>query len=254
MRHVLAFIGFAPFYGRFRRLNRFTFVAAAVIAVALYLMIAFLSYGLQVTTSNEGAFLSTFYVVFTPFLGYAVLKARVKKQHVAGISIAMAGLVIMLFGNTGPGANILAFNYGDVLVLFAALFNTVQIVLLEKYSNKVDIVLFSMVQVAILAALQLGTSAIIQEKINFGNIDGFVIFDWIYLGIVNSALTLLIQAWSQKFIEANRAALLYAMEPIFALFFGISVGGEPLTIAFVTGAGLIMAGILLSSARRKKLV
>jgi len=249
MRHVFAFLGFAPFYGRFRKLNKYTLVASIIVALSLYFTVAFLSYGLQLTTSNKGAFMATMYVVFTPFLGFMILKARVKKQHVAGVAVAVIGMAIMLFANAGAGANLLAFNIGDVLVLIGAVFNAFQIVFLEKYSNKVDIVLFSMTQIAVLAMLQLGTSVLIQEHVTWSAIDTVVIINWLYLGIVNSAATMLIQTWAQKFIDANKAALLYALEPVFAIFFGITIGGEPLTIAFVAGAGLILAGILLSSMK-----
>jgi len=196
---------------------------------------------------NKAAFMATMYVVFTPFLAFAVLKSRVKKRHLAGVGVAVAGLAVMLFANTGSGADLLAFNDGDALILIGAVFNAMQIVLLEKYSNKVDIVLFSMMQIGILAVLQMGTSFIIQEQVTWSAIDGIMVLNWIYMGIVNSAATMLIQTWAQKFIDANKAALLYSVEPVFAIFFGITFGGESLTITFVGGACLILAGILLSS-------
>jgi drug/metabolite transporter (DMT)-like permease len=249
MRHVFAFLGYAPFYGRLRKLNKYTLVASLVMAIFLYLMVALLSYGLEITTSNKAAFMATMYVVFTPFLAFAVLKSRVKKQHLGGVGVAVAGLGVMLFANTGSSADLLAFNVGDALILIGAVFNAMQIVLLEKYSNKVDIVLFSMMQIGILASLQLGTSFAIQEQVAWSAINTIVIANWIYMGIVNSAATMLIQAWAQKFIDANKAALLYSVEPVFAIFFGISLGGEPLTIAFVAGAILILTGILLTSLK-----
>jgi drug/metabolite transporter (DMT)-like permease len=259
MRHVIAFIGFCPWWGRIRRMNRITFVAALVSALTLYILIAFLTIGLGLTTSNKGAFMATMYVVFTPFVGFAMLKSKIKPMHLVGVAISIAGMAIMLFGNGTATSSEVAFNIGDVLVLIGAFFNAIQIVLLEKYTNKVDTMLFVLTQMWMIALFNLGTSFMIQEPMDWLTMPvtdmALTWFNWIYLGIVASTVTLLIQTWAQKSIDSTRAALLYSLEPVFAIFFGITIGGEPIYAAFVAGGVLIMAGIIASSAKislRKK--
>ncbi len=259
MRHVVAFVGFCPWWGRLRKMNRTTFVAALVSALTLYILIAFLTIGLGLTTSNKGAFMATMYVVFTPFVGFAMLKSKIKPMHLVGIAIAVVGMAIMLFGNGTAQSSELAFNIGDVLVLIGAFFNAIQIVLLEKYTNKVDTMLFVLTQMWMIAAFNIGTSFLIQEPMGWVSMPASDMaatwFNWIYLGIVASTVTLLIQTWAQKSIDATRAALLYSLEPVFAIFFGVTFGGEPLYAAFVIGGVLIMAGIITSSVKltvRKK--
>ncbi|MBN2152107.1 MAG: DMT family transporter [Candidatus Lokiarchaeota archaeon] len=259
MRHVVAFVGFCPWWGRLRKMNRTTFVGALLVATTLFVLIAFLTVGLGLTTSNKGAFMATMYVVFTPFVGFAMLRSRIKPMHLAGVAIAVAGMAIMLFGSTPGGSPEVAFNAGDVLVLIGAFFNAIQIVLLEKYTNKVDTMQFVLTQMWMIAAFSLGTSFLIQEPMGWLTMPaasmGGIWFDWIYLGILASTVTLFIQAWAQKTIDATRAALMYSLEPVFAIFFGVTVGGEPLYWTFVIGALLIMAGIIASSVKvaiRKK--
>ncbi len=258
MRHVVAFVGFCPWWGRLRKMNRLTFVAAIVSAATLYILIAFLTIGLGLTTSNKGAFMATMYVVFTPFVGFAMLKSKIKPMHLAGVAIAVVGMAIMLFGNGAGGNAEIAFNIGDVLVLIGAFFNAIQIVLLEKYTNKVDTMLFVLTQMWMIAAFNIGTSFLIQEPMGWVSMPAPEMaatwFNWIYLGILASTVTLLIQTWAQKSIDATRAALLYSLEPVFAIFFGVAFGGEPLYAAFVIGGMLIMAGIITSSVKvtRKK--
>ncbi len=253
MRHVVAFIGFCPWWGRLRKMNRTTFVAALVSAITLYLLIAFLTIGLGLTTSNKGAFMATMYVVFTPFVGFAMLKSKIKPMHLVGIAIAVVGMAIMLFGNGTAQSPEIAFNIGDVLVLIGAFFNAIQIVLLEKYTNKVDTMLFVLTQMWMLAAFNIGTSFLIQEPVGWASMPApdmaVTWFNWIYLGIVASTVTLLIQTWAQKSIDATRAALLYSLEPVFAIFFGVAFGHEPLYAAFIIGGVMIMAGIITSSVK-----
>jgi drug/metabolite transporter (DMT)-like permease len=162
----------------------------------------------------------------------------------------------MLFGNGTSTSSEVAFNIGDVLVLIGAFFNAIQIVLLEKYTNKVDTMLFVLTQMWMIALFNLGTSFLIQEPMGWVSMPApdmaATWFNWIYLGIVASTITLLIQTWAQKSIDATRAALLYSLEPVFAIFFGVAFGGEPLYAAFVIGGVLIMAGIIASSVKLTK--
>ncbi|NMC04496.1 MAG: DMT family transporter [Candidatus Lokiarchaeota archaeon] len=253
MRHVVAFIGFCPWWGRMRKLNKETFIASLASATTLFVLIAFITIGLGLTTSNKGAFIATMYVVFTPFVGFGMLKSKIQPMHLIGIAIAVVGMAIMLFGNGTSMSSEVAFNIGDVLVLVGAFFNAVQIVLLEKYTNKVDTMLFVLTQMWMITAFNLGTSFLIQESMGWTSMPptdmAATWFNWIYLGIVASTVTLLIQTWAQKSIDATRAALLYSLEPVFAIFFGITIGGEPIYAAFVAGGILIMAGIIASSVK-----
>jgi len=61
---------------------------------------------------------------------------------------------------------------------------------------------------------------------------------------------------SQQMIDETRAALLYSLEPVFATLIGVLAGATPLTVMFLAGASMIMAGIIISSLKfeyRKKL-
>ncbi len=249
IRHLIAFLGFCPWWSRFKKMNKQVFVASLLNAIAFYFLIFFVSLGLEYTTnSSEGAFMASMYVAFTPFVGYFMLKTKIKVLKLAGVAVAVVGMAIMLFGNSGIGT--LSFN-GDVLILIGAFFNAIQIVLLEKYTNKIDTMLFVLTQMLMISGMMLGTSAILQENVVWTAIPLMTWVSWLYLGIVAGTITLLIQANAQKMIDETRAALLYSLEPVFSIFFGILLGAEKLTGMFILGAGLIMAGIVLSSINPK---
>ena len=248
IRHLIAFLGFCPWWARFRKMNKQVFIASMLNAIAFYFLILFVSWGLEYTSSSEGAFMASMYVAFTPFVGYFMLKTKIKVLKLAGVAVAVVGMAIMLFGNSGIGT--LSFN-GDILVLIGAFFNAIQIVLLEKYTKKIDTMLFVLTQMVMICLMMLGTSAVLQERVDWVVIPLMTWASWLYLGIVAGTITLLIQAFAQKMIDETRAALLYSLEPVFAIFFGILLGAEPLTIMFVLGAGLIMTGIVLSSINLK---
>ena len=252
MRHLIAFLGFFPWWKKFKQMNKQIFLASLYNAIAFYFLILFVSWGLKYTDSSEGAFMATMYVIFTPFVGFAMLKTKITALKMLGVVLAVIGMGFMLLGNAGLGS--ISF-IGDILVLIGAFFNAIEIVLLEKYTKEIDTMLFVLTQMGLIAAMLLGTSFAFQETVDWGSIGAGVWISWIYLGIVAGTITLLIQANAQRMIDETRAALLYSLEPVFATFFGVITGATPLTIMFIAGASLIMAGILLSSMKlnhRKK--
>jgi drug/metabolite transporter (DMT)-like permease len=56
----------------------------------------------------------------------------------------------------------------------------------------------------------------------------------------------LLQAWAQARTSAVRAALVYALEPVFATVYSVALGRERLGRREFFGGGLILAGVLVS--------
>jgi drug/metabolite transporter (DMT)-like permease len=65
-------------------------------------------------------------------------------------------------------------------------------------------------------------------------------------GVFASALAFLIQTWAQRRTSATRTALAFAMEPVFAAVFGITLAGDRLGALGWSGCAAIMGGILLA--------
>ena len=51
----------------------------------------------------------------------------------------------------------------------------------------------------------------------------------LYMALVAGALALWAQTWAQAHLTATRAAIVMALEPVFAAFFAVLLGGESLT-------------------------
>ncbi len=249
IRHVIAFLAFAPVWGRLKRLNKTTVEGGSISAIVFFFLLAFLTYGLQYTTSNKGAFLTCLYVVFVPFIAYFLIKSPIKKHQIGAVAVAMIGMSIMIFGNANSADLELAPNIGDILVILGAFFNAIQIVLIEKYVKKVDIFAFIMIQMILISIFMFLASWIAGERLIIEDFTSIIIWGLVYLGVCSTTLTLMIQTWAQKFIDSTRAAIMYSLEPVFAVLFGIFFGQEYLTLAFAIGALLIFIGIVWSSAK-----
>ena len=67
----------------------------------------------------------------------------------------------------------------------------------------------------------------------------------VFLGLVATALAFLAQAWAQTYMSAPRAAIVLTLEPVFAGIFGVTVGGDQLTVRILAGGACIVAAMYL---------
>ena len=68
----------------------------------------------------------------------------------------------------------------------------------------------------------------------------------LYMGFGATTLTFLFQNWGQKYQDPSIAAIIFALEPVFAALFGFLLGNEILTIPNMLGMGLIFIAIILA--------
>jgi drug/metabolite transporter (DMT)-like permease len=70
-----------------------------------------------------------------------------------------------------------------------------------------------------------------------------------YLGIVATAGMLYLQAKAQRYVSAEKAALIYAMEPVFAALFAWLWLAEVLTGPAAVGGAMVVCAVILSELR-----
>jgi drug/metabolite transporter (DMT)-like permease len=193
--------------------------------------------GLERTTVSSTGFVTGMYVVFTPLLALALLRSRIPRAAWAGVGVSTAGLALLSGVHAGsPG--------GVLLVLAGAAVYSLQIVLMERFAPRYDAVAFTFVE---MAAACVGLAVVTVAR---GELDvprGWTVWGALVVtGVFASALGFLVQTWAQRETSATRTALAFAMEPVFAALFGITLNGDRLGVVGWSGCAAIMAGILLA--------
>jgi drug/metabolite transporter (DMT)-like permease len=94
-----------------------------------------------------------------------------------------------------------------------------------------------------MVAVSVGTGKLqtLPQRLDFSILAGLV-----YLGVVATAAMLFLQAMAQRHVTANKAALVYAMEPVFAALFAWMWIAESLTLVAAVGAALVVAAVVAS--------
>jgi len=226
-----------PAAGRLRSLGRPGWLAGSALGLLLALGYALQTAGLERTTVSSAGFITGLYVVFTPILGLLLFRTRVGRAVWLGVALAVAGLAML----SGVGAGDVG---GDLLVLGGSAAYSLQIVLMERYAPRYDPVAFTQAEMlAAFAGFAVVALALGQVEVPHGwTVWGALLVT----GIFASALGFLVQTWAQRRTSATRTALAFAMEPVWAGFFGFWLAGDRLGAIGWGGCAVIMAGIVVA--------
>ena len=222
---------------RVRTLGRRGWGIGAMLGLLLAVGYALQSAGLERTTVSSTGFITGLYVVFTPLLALVVFRTRIAAAVWLGVGLSTVGLSLL----SGVDAGRLA---GDALALGASAVYSVQIVLMERYAPRFDAVALTLAEMAaafigfLVVAVALGQVEVPRGWTVWGAL--------LVTGVFASALGFLVQTWAQRSLSATRTALAFALEPVFAAFFGFWLAGDRLGAWGWMGAALIMAGIVVA--------
>lgn len=226
-----------PAVAGLRGLGAVGWAAAAFAGSLLAIGYALQSAGLERTSVSSAGFVTGMYVVLTPVLGLAFFRLAVPRGAWVGVVVATVGLALLAGVRSGSAA-------GDLLVLGGAAVYALQIVLMERYAPRYDAVPFTFVEMAAsFAALAAVAAAAGQVTVPRGwTVWGALLVT----GVFASALAFLAQTWAQRRTSATRTALVFALEPVWAALFGVTIAGDRLGLAGWLGCAVIMGGIVLA--------
>lgn len=202
--------------------------------------------GLAHTPASVSGFITGLYVVATPVFAAMILRTRITVVTWSAVALATAGLGVLTLDGFSIG-------YGEAITLVAALLYALHIVGLGAWSKPADALGMSILQVLVIAAICL-VAALVSGA------PGVVVpergADWaslVYMALVAGAAALLAQTWAQSHLPPTRAAIIMSMEPVFAAFFAVLLGGESVTGRMAVGGVMVLTAMLVVEAlpRRK---
>jgi drug/metabolite transporter (DMT)-like permease len=215
-----------------RSSRRSAYVLGLLYGVAQILQTA----GLAHTPASVSGFITGMYVVATPLLAAVLLRTRITGLTWGAVALAVVGLGVLTLDGLSVG-------YGEAITLVAAVLYGLHIVGLGAWSNAREALGMSIVQILVIAAVCLLATAP----------DGRLVLpattgDWLsvlYMAVFPGALALLGQTWAQAHLAPTRAAIIMSMEPVFAAFFAVLLGGESAGWRMLVGGSLVLTAMLV---------
>jgi drug/metabolite transporter (DMT)-like permease len=145
----------------------------------------------------------------------------------------------------------LSVGYGEALTFVAALLYALHIVGLGAWSTSREAMGMTVVQLLVI------TLVCFVATVPNGIVLPSTTADWlslIYMAVVAGALALAGQTWAQAHLPPTRSAIIMTMEPVFAAFFAVLLGGESLTLRMGVGGLLVLTAMLVVElAPRRKI-
>ncbi len=194
--------------------------------------------GLASTTPSRSAFVTGVTVLFVPFVAWAFSGARPPARAFVAPLLALAGLQRLTGVQLGD-----ALPPGDLLTLGCAVLYALHIFFLGRWGRGLPVLPLTAVQLFTVSALSAACLPLSAPRLEPSS--GY----WaavLFTGIFASTVAIALQTWAQARLSATRAAVIYSLEPVFALALSVLLGREPMTAAGLLGGGLILAAVLVS--------
>lgn len=239
----------ALFPRRWWRLPAGTWRAGLAVGACLYAAFLFQTLGLQYTTPARSGFISGAYLVLVPVLELLLFRVRVAPRVALGIAVAFAGMALLTHPPSLAGV-----NRGDLLTLACALGFALHIVALGRYAPRLPAPELAVLQIGFAGALALPVALATGGGLAPLELAPRVLAAVAFLGVLCSALAFGVQTWAQARTSPGRAALLLALESVFAALLSVAAGVERLTPGEWLGGLLVVVGVLLGelpAARRR---
>src|SRR5215813_13406140 len=262
VRFGIAALCFGLLFGRrLLRSDRKEIMKGAWLGLFSFAGIAFYTSGMVYTQASKAGFISGLFLVFTPLLGYLLFRSRPTRDHLTGLVIAVGGFALLSYPQTGE-----PFNWGDILILFAAMAWAAQIAATSAFASESDVKTLAAVQVTVVAVLSLSAyfilnwmagsaadpkslPALVAMEAGSNPINWRFAEQVAYMAVVVTFIAALAQTWAQKRVSSTHAAILYALEPVTAAVFAYLVLSEKLGWRSGVGAALVIAGVMVSRLR-----
>lgn len=191
--------------------------------------------GLQTTAASVSGFLTGMYVVFTPVLGALLLRQRVTLVTGLAVALATVGLGVLSLQGFSVGG-------GEALTLASALLYGLHIVALGRWSRPGSALGLTVVQLWVVAVLCL-VAALPGGLTLPGRTSDWSVL--VFMALVAGAAALVVQTWAQARLAPARAAVIMTMEPVWAGFFAVLLGGEVLTARVLVGGAVVLTAMYL---------
>ena len=223
------------------RIKRRTLWHGVVLGFLLGMSYITQTFGLRTVSPSVSGFITGMGVVFTPVFLWLILRRKIDRNTWIAVSLAVAGLALLSLHGW-------AFGTGELLTLGCAVFVALQIVALGEWSPQHDTYELTVVQITTVAVMCLVTAApggiTVPPDLSV----------WVTVGItavLATALAFFVQTWAQSLLTPSATAVILTMEPVFAGFFSIIIGGERPTVKAVIGAVCVLAAMLIAQVKTK---
>lgn len=222
--------------------NKTLLIGGVLCGIALCVATNFQQFGIEMSGESVGkaGFITAFYIVLVPIAGIFIKKKCPPVAWIAAL-IAVVGLYILCI----PQGEAFDLALADILVFVCAVVFTVQILLVDHYSPKVDGVKLACIEFATTGVISI-IAAFVTDSVEIGiGTEAWVAI--LYAGVLSSGVAYTLQIVAQKDLNPTIASLIMSLEACVSV---IAAWAIPPHVAMnprqITGCVIMFVAIILA--------
>lgn len=221
-------------------------LAVGFVGYGVSLSLQFL--GTKLSTAANGSLVTSATPAFVLVFAAVILRERITRLRLTSLVLATLGVIAVIDPRSAQLKPDLFL--GNLSLIGAALTWALYSVLVRKTTQELDVLPFSLI--AFLGGLPVTVPAGAWElgTMGIGEITPGVIGGILFLGVISTALAMVL--WNSAFalVEASLASLTFFAQPVVGTLLGWLFLGEEVTPLFLLGGVLIGLGLVISTREK----
>ncbi len=231
------------FWKRLKKAPIGDYWAGCVIGILLFTGYVFQTIGLLYSTPANTGFITGIAVVIVPFLYFIVTKRSPGWWAFLGGGLAAIGLYLMSANES------MGLSFGDGLTLIGAFLFAGHLIAIAMYVKQRDPIVLAVTQIAVTGLASFVVALFVEPASGMFSHSMAIWGAILYAVIFCTIGAFVTQTIAQRYTPPMHAVLILSTEAIFAGLFSFLFWGEIFTAQKLSGAALILAGILITELR-----
>ena len=240
---VLAFRGFPKFSHK----QLWQVLGVGFVGYGISLSLQFL--GTKLSTAANGSLVTSATPAFVLIFASILLREKVTWLRLMALLLATLGVVAVIDPRSAQ-LNPELFS-GNLLLIGAAVTWALYSVLVRKSTQTMEVLPFSLVAFVGGLPVTLPAGAWEMQAVGLGEISVGVVGGVLFLGIICTALAMVLWNTAFAYLDASVASLTFFAQPIVGTLLGWLFLGEKITPLFLLGGLLIGLGLVISSREKQ---
>lgn len=227
-------------YGGFHDIQ--LYIGGVLCGTALFAAASLQQIGLQYTTAGKAGFITSLEIVLVAVLMIFITR-KIQINILIGVFLAILGMYLLCM------AEGFSFEKGDTYVLAGIIFWSMQILIIDKYAKKVDVIKLSFVQFITTGILSFIFMYLFEDP-QWSNIINAAV-PILYTAIIEVAIAYTLQVIGQRHTPPVTAAVILSLEAIFSAISGVVILGEIMTFREVIGCVCMLVAVVVSQLPKR---
>jgi drug/metabolite transporter (DMT)-like permease len=218
-------------------LDKHLYIGGILCGTTLFVAASLQQIGVQYTTAGKAGFLTSMEIVVVAVLMILISK-KVQINTLIGVLLAILGMYLLCM------AEGFYLEKGDAYELVAVFFWAMQILIIDKYAKKVDVIKLSFLQFITTGILSCIFMLLLENPQWIDIKNGAVPI--LYTAIIEVAVAYTLQIIGQKYTPPVIATVIMSLQAVFSGISGAIILGETMSTREVTGCICMLVAVIIA--------